>query len=246
LILKPEDIRADGLAGYPGLLLYRDEALLVVNKPAGLATLVDGFHPGAPYLAGLLSEGYGRLWVVHRLDKETSGVIVFARSAQAHRDLNAQFEQRQASKVYHALVCGQPDWDEKTVDLPLRADGDRRHRTVIDRQVGKPAFTGLRLLEGYGVYALVEAIPRTGRTHQIRAHLAACGHPLVADHLYHQAGDIPPACVQGSEPIKRLGLHALSLTLHHPLTQQTQTFHASYPQDFSSALELLRQRHLPE
>jgi len=232
--------------GYPNLALYLDDALLVVNKPAGLPTLIDGFHPDAPYLAGLLGVAYGRVWVVHRLDKETSGVIAFARSAQAHKDLNTQFEQRQASKVYHAMVIGQPDWDEKTVDLPLRPDGDRRHRTVIDQQMGKPAITRLRVLEVYGAYALVEAIPLTGRTHQIRAHLAACGYPLIADRLYGRSGDMHSGSTTGTETIQRLGLHARSLAFFNPLNGQRQTFEAPYPQDFSGALEQLRQGHRPE
>lgn len=226
----------------PNLALYLDEALLVVNKPAGLPTLVDGYQRDAPYLAGQLNEVYGRVWVVHRLDKDTSGVIVFARTAQAHRELNNQFEQRQASKVYHALVIGQPEWDEKAVDLPLRPNGDRRHRTVIDPQRGKQASTALRILERFEGYALVEATPRTGRTHQIRAHLAAVGHPLIADELYRGPGRVEPGATVNPTVIDRLGLHARSLALIHPLSGQPQHFEAPYPQDFAGALEKLRQR----
>ncbi len=227
---------------YPNLALYLDEALLVVNKPAGLPTLVDGYQRQAPFLAGLLTQLYGRVWVVHRLDKDTSGVIVFARTAQAHRELNSQFEQRRASKVYHALVVGQPEWDKKNIDLPLRPDGDRRHRTVIDPQRGKPAATEVRVLARYSGYALVEATPRTGRTHQIRAHLAATGHPLVADELYRSPGEDRPGTTQSALPIDRLGLHARSLALFHPLNGQAERFEAPYPPDFASAVEQLRQR----
>jgi len=227
---------------YPNLVLYLDEALLVVNKTAGLPTLVDGYQRNAPYLAGIVAEIYGRVWVVHRLDKDTSGVIVFARTARAHRALNSQFEQRQPSKVYHALVIGQPEWDEKTVELPLRPNGDRRHRTVIDLQRGKAAATELRLLERYQGYALVEATPRTGRTHQIRAHLAAAGHALIADELYRRAGGKPPGSTENAPPIDRLGLHAHSLELIHPLSNQAQRFEAPYPQDFARAVEQLRQQ----
>jgi 23S rRNA-/tRNA-specific pseudouridylate synthase len=100
------------------LVLWRDETLLVVNIPSGLPALPDGYNPTAPYLGGILKPAFGRLWVVHRLDRHTSGVVAFARTSQARRTLNTQFEQRQVSKVYHALVVGNPDWTEKTLRSP--------------------------------------------------------------------------------------------------------------------------------
>ena len=228
--------------------LYCDDALLVVNKPAGLPTLPDGYQPDAPYLVGLLQEAFSRLWVVHRLDKETSGVIVLARTADAHRDLNRQFQTREIAKVYHALVAGQPDWDEFTMALPLRPDGDRRHRTVIDRGRGKPSVTVGRVLERLGSYALIEARPQTGRPHQIRAHLAAAGLPLVGDALYAsqgggvqgEAGAARRRLVLDDAPLARLGLHARSLTIAHPTTAELMTFDAPHPPDFVEALARLR------
>ncbi|MBN2550948.1 MAG: RluA family pseudouridine synthase [Anaerolineales bacterium] len=220
----------------------------MVNKPAGLPTLPDGYHPEAPYLVGLLKQVYQPLWVIHRLDKETSGVMAFARNAAAHRNLNTQFEQRKASKVYHALVRGVPDWATMSVDLPLRPDGDRRHRTVVDAQRGKPALTDLRLMENLGDYALIEAAPHTGRTHQIRVHLAAQGYSLVGDRLYGKSAglflkDIHPGSLgpEGETAIlSRLGLHAWSLLLSHPANAQPMHFNAPYPDDFASALSHLR------
>lgn len=216
------------------LIIYSDSSLLVVNKPAGLPTLVDGYDARAPYLVGILKQTYNALWTVHRLDKDTSGAIVFARTAQAHRQLNTQFEQRQAKKIYHALVFGNPPWESLTVDLPLRADGDRKHRTVVDAQRGKAAITDLRLLEHLGVLSLIEATPYTGRTHQIRVHLTAQGYPIVADILYG------PKMPVELFPLPRLGLHARSLRLEHPDTGLEMCVEAPYPQDFSSALEKLR------
>jgi RluA family pseudouridine synthase len=213
-------------------LLYLDEALLVVAKPAGLPTLVDGYHPEAPYLLGILRQTYHPLWVVHRLDRETSGVMIFARTAQAHRALNSQFERHQIAKYYHALALGSPHWEQKTVKLPLLPDGDRRHRTTVDPRRGKPACTDLSIMERFADCTLIEAIPRTGRTHQIRAHLAALGHPLAGDQLYG-----------GSQiaGLERVGLHAHLLTMIHPTSQQTIAFCAPYPQDMQYALDQLRQ-----
>src|SRR5512136_2436425 len=105
-------------------VLYINDALLVINKPAGLATLPDGYDPTLPHIKSLLEVQYGRLWIVHRLDKDTSGVLVLARSASTHRSMNTQFEHRQVSKVYHALVFGAPEQQDTTVGLPLRANGD--------------------------------------------------------------------------------------------------------------------------
>jgi tRNA pseudouridine32 synthase / 23S rRNA pseudouridine746 synthase len=212
-------------------LLYLDEALLVADKPAGLPTLVDGYHPEAPYLLGVLKASYDRLWVVHRLDRDTSGVIVFARTAQAHRELNRQFEKHLAVKRYHALVQGSPAWEEKTVKLPLQPDGDRRHRTVVEPRRGKPARTDLRVLERLEGGTLVEAIPRTGRTHQVRAHLAALGYPIVGDKLY--GGEVHAG-------LERVALHARALLLHHPISEVEIQFSAPYPEDLEKALQQLR------
>src|SRR3990172_12705504 len=149
------------------LILWSDDSLLVVDKPAGLTTLPDGYDPEAPDLKGVLLPDFGPLWIVHRLDRDTSGVMVLARSPQAHRALNTQFQEHQVSKVYHALVMGEPDWTEKDIDLPLRPDGDRRHRTVVDFQRGKPSLTRLRVLERFEQFTLIEAIPESGRPHHL-------------------------------------------------------------------------------
>ncbi|MBP7688975.1 MAG: RluA family pseudouridine synthase [Thermoflexales bacterium] len=204
----------------------------MVNKPAGLPTLPDGYDKTAPYLGGELTTQYGRVWIVHRLDRDTSGAIVVARSAEAHRALNLQFDAHTVTKIYHALVIGVPDWTERTIDLPLRPDGDRRHRTVVDPQRGKAAITHVRVLERFEGYAFIEARLETGRTHQIRAHLAAIGLPLVADTLYGKT--------TGIDELSRTALHARSLAFDHPTTQARLQFEAPYPEDFEVALKNLR------
>ncbi len=185
---------------------YQDAALLVVDKPAGLLT-IPGSDPAHPHLRGLLEATWGRLWVVHRLDRPASGLVVFARTAAAHRALNAAFAERRVHKVYQALVWGCPPWDEITLDAPLRENVGRRKRTVVDAQRGKPSVTRLRVVRRAETVTLLQAEPLTGRRHQIRAHLYHLGFPLVGDPLYG-----PP------KPAPRLGLHAVQLTLPHPLT----------------------------
>jgi RluA family pseudouridine synthase len=214
-------------------VIFSDEHIVVVDKPAGLPTLPDGYDKAAPHLLQALAPQFGRLWIAHRLDRGTSGVMVVARSADAHRSLNTQFDRRIVKKTYHALITGEPPWDEYTVRLPLRADGDRKHRTVVDHGKGKPAVTPLRVLERFGAYALVEAKPETGRTHQIRAHLAALRLPVLGDPLYGAA-----AAENG--PIDRTALHAHSLAFHHPATLHAVSFKAPYPPDFARALRVLR------
>jgi RluA family pseudouridine synthase len=194
----------------------------------------------------LLQARFGEVWVVHRLDKETSGVLVVARSAEAHARLSAQFETRDVEKVYHALVRGEPRWEERVVDAPLLPNGDRRHRTVIDVEDGKPSLTRLRVLRRFKGLALVEARPETGRTHQIRVHLASIGSPIACDGLYGDGRPLllsqfkrgyRPTAGQDERPLLgRLGLHALSIEFTHPTTDERVRFEAPYSKDFGALL----------
>ena len=219
-------------------ILHQDASIIVVNKPAGLPVVRDGWDPGASYLVGLLEATYGMpsdssdrgVWNVHRLDRTTSGVIVFARTAEAHRDLNGQFERHEVQKLYHAILVGVPKWEERIAKHLLRVDVGHKHRTAVDNRRGKPSETRFRVLRCFASHTLVEARLMTGRTHQIRAHAYALGFPLLGDLLY---GSAP------SPLIDRPALHAYSLTFRSPLTQTQQTFVAPYPDDFSRALEHL-------
>ena len=209
-------------------ILYTDEHLLAIDKPAGLPVLPDGWEPDAPYLLKMLEEENGKLWVVHRLDKVTSGVMLFARNAEAHRALSLQFEGHQVEKIYHALVNGQPKWKEHIARHPLRANVGHKHRTAVDNHSGKPAVTQFKVLKRFSAQALLEARPRTGRTHQIRVHAYALGHPLVGDTLY----SAPP-----TDWIERPALHAKTLQVTHPISSERLILDAPYPEDFVSALQ---------
>jgi RluA family pseudouridine synthase len=212
-------------------LLFSDEALLVVNKPAGIPVLPDGWEKDNLYLVRELEAQHGRLWIVHRLDKITSGVILFARTAESHRNLNIQFERHETQKVYHAIVVGNPKWDEHIARHPLRVNVGHSHRTVVDHTGGKPSETSFRVLERFSGHCLIEAVPGSGRTHQIRVHAYALGFPLLGDTLYS---------APETHLIDRPALHALSLTFSHPVNGDRLTFEAPYPADFAKVIRMLK------
>ena len=211
--------------------IYFDQDIIVINKPAGIPVLPDGWDRDAPFLVKVLEREYGKLWVVHRLDKITSGVMVFARTAQAHRSLNIQFERHEVQKVYHAICTGEPKWNEHTARHQLRLNVGHSHRSVVDHSGGIPTETTFHVLQRLGGYSLLEVVPGTGRTHQIRVHAFALGFPLLGDTLYSA-----PA----TDLITRPALHAQSLTFTHPASGERVTYIAPYPDDFSKALKKIR------
>ena len=211
-------------------IIYEDTHLIVIDKPPGLSVLPDGWEKNSEYLVKMLEAEHGKIFVVHRLDKITSGVIVFARDAETHRALNTQFENHEAQKTYHAVLEGNPKWNEKVARHPLRSNVGHKHRTMVDDKNGKPSETRFRVMKRYPESALVEAKPMTGRTHQIRVHAYALGHPLVEDVLYG-ARDL--------YGIPRPMLHAQSLSFIHPATNEKLKFSAPHPADFEEALKIL-------
>lgn len=217
-------------SGYntPMDILFNDDHILVVNKPSDLSTIRGGWGKDASSLVELLEADFGHIWVVHRLDKVTSGLVVFARTAEAHRALNGQFEHHQARKLYHAIVVGVPAWDEHTARHPLRINVGHTHRTIVDHSKGKPSETTFHVLERFNGYALLAASPITGRTHQVRVHAFALGLPLLADTLYN---------APYTDLIQRPALHARELVFTHPESGEQVTFSAPYPEDFNLAME---------
>ncbi len=220
-------------------IIYKDEHILIVNKPAELSVLPEGWDKDATYLVKMLEEQYGNpstssgrgIWVVHRIDKVTSGILIFALTAEAHRSLNIQFEKHQVEKTYHAILNGVPKWDEKITKFPLRVNVGHKHRTMVDNKNGVRSETRFKILKRYQTSALVEAMPMTGRTHQIRVHAYALGHPLLGDILYS---------APETKVISRPALHAYSLKFTYPNTNEMMTFQAEYPEDFQIAVNALR------
>ena len=238
-------------------IIYKDADIAVLSKSAGLLVAADRWNADAPRLdlaAASICEGAERLFAVHRIDKETSGLVVYALNGEAQRSLCAQFENRKVKKAYHALIYGNPAWESIEVDEPLRADGDKAHRTVPDRRGGKKALTRFFNLGCCGPYSWVEARPVTGRTHQIRAHLRVLGFSIVCDGLYGRERPLYLSDFKSGwrgdkleeKPlISRLALHALRIAFAHPATGEALEFAAPYPRDLNAArFQLAKRYHL--
>jgi RluA family pseudouridine synthase len=225
-------------------VIHSDPYLLVVNKPAGLLSIPDGYDPALPHIRSLLEPEYGRLFTLHRLDKETSGLLVLARDAETHRAMNTLFDTREIEKRYQCLVLGRPDWVDRNETTPLRVNADRDHRTLAGKPDVKPAKTVFHVLKLFDKASLIGAELFSGITHQIRAHIANLGHPILLDTLYTRAiykADMLPyeAILAAAGHSKRLMLHALNLKFSHPITQEQMSFTAPLPPDFSYLLKVL-------
>lgn len=226
----------------PYTVLFADDSAAALNKSAGILSAADRYDETAPRLDTLAQAELGALLAVHRLDRDTSGVILYARTDEARRALSLQFQRREVEKVYHCLVHGRPLWEETTVDAPLLPDGDAQHRTVINAK-GKSSATNFRLLAVCGQFSWLEARPLTGRTHQIRAHIRHLGMSIVCDGLYGNGEPFRLSAVKrkwhGDEweerpLLSRMALHALSISFTHPVTGERITAAAPYPKDMEA------------
>lgn len=259
------------------LIVYEDESMLAFDKPSGLLVAPDRWDKNRPYLMRFVHEHFGHDTAnIHRLDADTSGLILCSRTKPALDYLSGQFQSKTAAKVYHAIVIVLPPGremkigsalrdpatghlpDEFTAELAIGEDEARPGRMrVFKKRGGKPSVTHFRTLERFGPYAFVECRPVTGRTHQIRVHLAALGAPIIGDPFYGDcasaSGTAHGASIKLSDLkrgykgrdnekplIARLALHASQLTILHPTTRESTTLTAPLPKDFELTLKNLR------
>lgn len=201
-------------------ILYHDDHILVLDKPSGLLSVPGRLEEHKDCLITRVQKERPKALVVHRLDMETSGLMVMAMSSEAQRNLSTQFEKRRIGKTYEALIDGCPDEQCGVIDLPLIKDWPNRPKQMVDHEKGKPSQTEWAVMsDEEGNKTRVRLTPLTGRTHQLRVHMAAVGHPILGDTLY-----------EGERPgIERLCLHATHLSFAHPASAERATFFSAAP-----------------
>ena len=245
--VPPQDIPLD--------ILYEDDWLVVLNKPPDLVVHPSRGHQSGTLVNALvhhfqkLSGVYGPLrpGVVHRLDRDTSGVILVIKDDAVHERIARQFEQRTTVKEYVAVVEGSVQLDGDVIDAPIGRHPVHREKMAISGRYERSARTRFETVERLGAFTVVRCFPRTGRTHQIRVHLAYMGHPIVCDSLYGRREAVYPSDLTGAEHppeeeplLARQALHALRLTIHHPMLDRDMTFEAPLAADIAAFIEALR------
>jgi len=248
--IEPEDVELD--------IIYEDEWLLVVNKPPDMVV-----HPAKGHLAGTLVNAAVhhcrqlsrqgeelRPGVVHRLDRDTSGVILLVKDPRVHEDLAAQFQARTVSKEYVAVCEGRIELDEDVIDAPIGRHPRVAEKMAVRPDAGKPARTLYSVVERLGGFSVVRCYPQSGRTHQIRVHLQLLGHPIVCDSLYGFRDAIYLSDIMGRERapseeplLERQALHARRITIRHPALGRQMCFEAPVPEDMMALVRALRERH---
>ena len=231
-------------------IVFEDDEIIVVNKPADLLTIPDRFDTAKPSVYAELNKIYGKVYIVHRLDRETSGILVFAKNDVAHRHLSIQFENHETSKIYTALLDGVLHQDEGEINKPIAPHSSVAGKMVVAKR-GKDSLTFYKAVEKFKYFTLVEADIKTGRTHQIRVHFQSIGYPLAVDALYGRRSELKLSEIKAKSfkigkfeeerPImSRTTLHASKLMFKHPKTLEMLTFETELPKDFSALLNQLR------
>ncbi len=231
-------------------IVFEDEEIVIVNKPANFLSIPDRFKHDLPSVSKWLQQGREEIYTVHRLDKVTSGILCFAKTKESHKKLSKQFQERTVHKVYLALVDGIPMHETGTIDKPIAENMAQRGKMIVAKR-GKPSLTTYKVVETFQNFSLVEAQIHTGRTHQIRVHFQFIGHPLAIDELYGRRTAFYLSEVKRNKYVQgkyqeerplmsRSTLHAYKLTFNHPTTGEEMTFSADLPKDFSAVLKQLR------
>ena len=230
-------------------IIFEDDDIVIVNKPANFLAIPDRYIAEKPNLVDFLKKRYEEIFVVHRLDKETSGIICYAKNADSHRHLNKQFEDRTVEKIYKVLVEGKVHEPTGIIDKPIARHGTIAGKMKINAN-GKPSVTHYEVEKHIGNYTLVQANIKTGRTHQIRVHFAAIGYPLMIDGMYGRQDAFYLSSIkqkkfnigkdQEERPLmSRTTLHSWKLTLDHPVSGEKMSFESPLPKDFSAVLKQL-------
>ena len=217
-------------------IIAENDSLVVVNKPSGLLTIPDRFDAQLPSVKTRLQQQYGNIFVVHRIDRDTSGILLFAKNEDAHKYYSAAFEERTIVKKYLGLVHGSPLQSSGTINKPIAHHPVQKGKMVVHRS-GKPSVTHYRVMQNFGLYSLVEWQIETGRTHQIRVHMQDLGHPIVCDELYGTPEPIFLSRIkrkfklskneEAERPmLNRLALHAFSLDF---TSQEHRQIHLEAP-----------------
>lgn len=244
-IPEPQELQAFA-ENIPIDIIFEDEDIVVVNKASGIVVHPSPGHNSGSLVNALLFHcknlsginGVLRPGIVHRLDKDTSGVIVAAKNDMAHRELSRQFKDREVKKTYLAIVNGDVVNDEDIIDLPIGRDPIHPEKMCVRFDSPRNSQTRYKVLERFTKYTFVQANPRTGRTHQIRVHLANLGHPLLGDTMYgpNKRQD------EFTTVLPHFALHAKEIKFKHPRSGKEVEFLGNLPEDFSKTLEILRKR----
>ncbi|GAB1370363.1 RluA family pseudouridine synthase [Candidatus Kapaibacterium sp.] len=229
-------------------IVYEDDRIVAINKPAGFLTLPDRYDRTSPSLIRVLESVYDKIFVVHRIDKETSGLILFAKDEDAHRFLNQQFMEHANKKIYHAVVRGSFSKEYLEVDIPILSNPTGKAKMIPSAR-GKYALTLIKPLEKYRLASLLECQIVTGRQHQIRVHCSTIGFPLLVDNIYSGVEEFYLSSIkrkfnlrknESEVPIiKRLSLHSYSIEFEHP-DDHKLSLTADYPKDFKVLIQILR------
>lgn len=231
-------------------VIFEDEYIIVINKEAGMLSIPDRYSTDLPNLQSLIQKELSGIYTVHRIDKNTSGAVIFCKSEESHLAFSKLWEEKEITKKYLAISEGNVSFQEKLINQPIREHGTKKGQYTVGKG-GRPSQTKIRIIEKFKTYSVVEANLLTGRTHQIRVHLKHIGLPIIADDTYGSSDQFFLSSIkkrkfnlkkyEEEQPImRRQALHAHSLHFIHPFTSKEKTIEAPLPKDMRATLNQLR------